>query len=65
MKAAPPSSDKLDQFVLQRFLGEVEEEVKAPAVWDYGFTGKGVKVAVLDSGVNVFHKSLEANILEK
>ena len=28
-----------------------EDEVQAPAVWQMGYTGKGVTVAVLDSGV--------------
>ena len=36
--------------------------VKAPFAWSVGVFGKGVKVAVIDSGCNV-HEDLEGNIL--
>lgn len=36
--------------------------IKAPEVWNQGFTGKGVIVAVLDDGVDVKHPDLVGNI---
>ncbi|GAA6618934.1 S8 family serine peptidase [Scytonema sp. NUACC26] len=36
--------------------------VKAPEVWKQGYTGQGVVVAVLDSGVDRNHNDLQTNI---
>lgn len=36
--------------------------VKAPEAWDKGYTGKGVIVAVIDTGVDYNHPDLDANI---
>ena len=38
--------------------------VNAPAVWDLGYTGQGVVVAVLDVGVNYNHLDLEDHMWE-
>lgn len=37
-------------------------QVKADEVWDLGYTGKGVIVAVLDSGVNYEHEDLKDHL---
>lgn len=36
--------------------------IKAPEVWNQGWTGKGVTVAVIDSGVDYSHIDLQQNI---
>ncbi|WP_392531916.1 S8 family peptidase [Nostoc sp. C117] len=36
--------------------------VKAPEVWAHGYTGKGVVVAVIDTGVDYNHEDLKNNI---
>ena len=37
-------------------------KVNAPAVWDLGYTGKGVIVAVIDTGVNYNHTDIIDNM---
>lgn len=36
--------------------------IQAPAVWSQGFTGQGVTVAVIDSGIDFNHPDLAGNI---
>ena len=36
--------------------------MNVPAVWDLGYEGEGVVVAVLDTGVDIYHPDLENNI---
>lgn len=38
------------------------DQIKAPEVWNAGFTGRGVTVAVVDSGVDYHHPDLKNNI---
>lgn len=35
--------------------------IGAPEVWDTGYTGKGVKVAVIDTGIDASHPDLNGN----
>ena len=52
--AQPEVKSAEEDFVLQLKVQQVDwgvETVKAPAAWNSGFTGKGVKVAVIDSGI--------------
>ncbi|MFJ2398608.1 S8 family serine peptidase [Streptomyces sp. NPDC087843] len=60
---APRGSAKLGAGVAKLWLdGRVKADLKesvpligAPEAWAAGFTGKGVKVAVLDTGIDVHH----------
>lgn len=38
------------------------EMVKAPEVWEKGYTGKGIVVAIVDTGVDYNHDDLNSNI---
>ena len=38
--------------------------INAPEVWNQGYTGEGITVAVIDSGVDIFHEDLRDNIWE-
>lgn len=41
-----------------RSIADNVSQVNAPDVWDYGYTGKGILVAILDTGVNYEHADL-------
>ncbi|WP_078551580.1 S8 family peptidase [Bacillus alkalicellulosilyticus] len=34
-------------------------KIEAPLAWDHGFTGKGIKIAVIDTGVAINHDDLQ------
>ena len=36
----------------------------APQVWDMGYTGKGVKVALVDTGIDTSHPDLKGKVVE-
>ena len=43
-------------------IGEHLTQIKADKVWDLGYTGKGVVVAIIDSGVNTEHTDLKDHL---
>ncbi|WP_109509581.1 S8 family peptidase [Nocardioides speluncae] len=45
-------------------LAESVPQIGAPAAWQAGFTGKGVKVAVLDTGIDATHPDFEDRIAD-
>ncbi len=55
----PPNSTRGTREITNNVI-----KVNAPAVWDLGFTGQGVVVAVLDVGVNYNHLDLADHMWE-
>ncbi|MGI5457384.1 S8 family peptidase [Streptomyces sp. CA-249302] len=39
-------------------------QIGAPTAWAAGYTGKGVKIAVLDTGIDATHPDLQGQVLE-
>ncbi|MFG2559119.1 S8 family serine peptidase [Streptomyces sp. NPDC048496] len=66
--AAPKLSDGLSKIWLdgrvKATLKDSTAQIGAPAAWDKGYDGKGVKVAVLDTGADLNHPDLSARISE-
>ena len=53
--------ENIKEVEVQRSLTPNVKQVNADKVWKEGYTGKGVLVGVIDTGVN-FHKDLEKNL---
>ena len=53
----------LDRTVRVRALDHNLDQIGAPRAWAAGATGKGTKVAVLDTGVDATHPDLTGRIL--
>lgn len=62
---------KPEKNVIEQSIGSDEtlwqfqwapEAIHAPEAWDAGFTGEGVRVAVIDGGISSNHVDLEDNI---
>jgi lantibiotic leader peptide-processing serine protease len=59
--ALPDAINPLDD----RYFSTIQwapQSVEAPAAWAQGFTGRGVRVAVIDGGIYSAHPDLAANI---
>ena len=56
VRATAAPADRLDANLRQ---------VSAPQAWDAGYTGKGARVAVLDTGIDATHPDFAGQIAEK
>ena len=54
-------NEKAREVEIQRGMTQNIKHVNANKAWNEGYTGKGVLVGVIDTGVN-FHKDLEKNL---
>jgi subtilisin family serine protease len=53
----------LDRRVHRTALDPNLTQIGAPAAWDQGLTGRGVRVAVLDSGIDATHPDLQGKVV--
>ncbi|WP_406047422.1 S8 family serine peptidase [Kribbella sp. NBC_00889] len=69
-RAAGPAKIWLDAAVHGESTTAVEaaprdgylDQIKAPAAWDRGLDGRGVKVAIVDSGIDADHPALSGKV---
>ncbi|MGW4851400.1 S8 family serine peptidase [Streptomyces sp. NPDC004288] len=62
-RAAAPGKVWLDGRV-RAAMAESNAQIGTPKAWEAGLTGKGVKVAVLDSGADLAHPDLAGRVTE-
>ncbi|MCA9178510.1 MAG: S8 family serine peptidase [Planctomycetales bacterium] len=62
----PPANDSPTEFPAVAYYGGANEwnlnAINAPEVWAQGYTGQGVTVAVVDTGVDLEHSDLVSNL---
>ncbi len=60
----PPGIDRVWLDGVRRAsLDKSVAQIGAPAAWKAGFTGKGVKIAVLDTGTDTTHPDLKGQVI--
>ncbi|MEK6934704.1 MAG: S8 family serine peptidase [Nanoarchaeota archaeon] len=45
------------------FLDTSVDQINAPSLWDLGYDGEGIKIAILDTGVNKNHPMLDGRVI--
>ena len=64
LNGAPLTADQQEWLVKSFPMGETVWRMNAPTLWRAGLTGKGVKVAVIDSGVG-YSPDLDARVMDR
>ncbi|MBS3158818.1 S8 family serine peptidase [Candidatus Woesearchaeota archaeon] len=62
------SSDVLDiwpERQVSALLDNSSLQINAPVAWDFGYNGSGVKIAVLDTGINPSHPMLNGKVIHE
>jgi len=48
---------------VEAYLDTSMSQIQVPRLWDEGLTGKGIRIAIIDSGIDAEHPDLEGRIL--